>query len=181
MNNPELVSSAATSAVEVPVQEFRQAMRELAGAVSVITVGVGVERSGFVATSVSSFSAEPPRIILCISRSSSSWALLSKTPRFGVNFMREGEDAIASRFAGFGGVKGNERYNGADWVTLPTGTHVLKNALASIDCTIEEALERHDHAIVIGVVKSIRICDHGNPLLWFKSKFYRMGDPVVTP
>ncbi|WP_218859052.1 flavin reductase family protein [Mucilaginibacter sp. E4BP6] len=155
-------------------------MRELAGAVSIITVGDEYNRTGFVATSVSSFSAEPPRIILCISLTSSSWAVLSKTHRFGVNFMREGEDAIASRFTGFGGIKGEARYEGAEWIGLPTGTQVLKDALASIDCTLEESLERHDHAIVIGKVESIRICDQGSPLLWFKSKFYSMGGPVVT-
>jgi flavin reductase (DIM6/NTAB) family NADH-FMN oxidoreductase RutF len=168
-----------TTIVDVPIADFRQAMRELAGAVSIITVGNQTNRTGFVATSVSSFSAEPPRIILCISRTSSSWAVLSETRRFGVNFMREGEDAIASRFTGFGGQKGNERYAGADWLTLPSGTQVLKDALASIDCSVEEALERHDHAIIIGIVESIRICDHGSPLLWFKSKFYKMGDQVA--
>jgi flavin reductase (DIM6/NTAB) family NADH-FMN oxidoreductase RutF len=180
MDNTTAVQNPAPTIVDVPIADFRQAMRELAGAVTIITVGNETNRTGFVATSVSSFSAEPPRIILCINRTSSSWAVLSQTHRFGVNFMREGEDAIASRFTGFGGQKGNDRYAGANWVTLPSGTQVLKDALASIDCSVEEALERHDHAIIIGVVQSIRTCDHGSPLLWFKSKFYKMGGPIVN-
>jgi flavin reductase (DIM6/NTAB) family NADH-FMN oxidoreductase RutF len=178
MNNSES-GNFSRNGIEVPVPEFRQAMRELAGAVSIITVGDENNKTGFVATSVSSFSAEPPRVILCISRTSSSWAVLSESHRFGVNFIREGEDALANRFTGFGGIKGQARYVGAEWITLPTGTQVLKDALASIDCTVEESLERHDHAIVIGKVESIRVCDMGNPLLWFKSKFYTMGVPVA--
>jgi len=162
--------------VDVAAEEFKQAMRELAGAISIITVSNGVEKTGFVATSVSSFSADPPRVIFCISRTSSSWDILRNTEHFGINFMRESEKAIASRFIGTGGIKGADRYAGADWITLPSGTQVLKNALASIDCTIEEVLERHDHAIIIGKVKHIRICDCGLPLLWFKSQYHAIGN-----
>ena len=57
---------ATETVVELPAAEFRHA-----GAISVVTVGDEQERTGFVATSVSSFSAEPPRLILCIDRSSS--------------------------------------------------------------------------------------------------------------
>lgn len=173
------IQVAAATSIDVAPGDFRQAMRELVGAVCVITVGNETNRTGFVATSVSSFSADPPRIILCISRTSSSWAVLSETKRFGVNFMREGEDDIAMRFTGFGGQKGNDRYIGGNWISLPTGAQVLKDALVSIDCTVEESLDRHDHSIVIGRVESIRVCDHGSPLLWFKSKFYTMGGPIV--
>jgi len=177
-NNTDVPNKAAPVAIEVAADDFRKAMRELAGAISVITVGNGNNRTGFVATSVSSFSAEPPRIILCISLTSSSWAVLSESNRFGVSFIREGAQGIASRFAGFGGIKGVERYSGADWIDLPSGTQVLKDALVSIDCSVEESLQRHDHAIVIGIVNSIRVCDHGSPLLWFKSKYYKMGGPL---
>jgi len=180
MDSAPIIPAASPAIIDVPIADFRKAMRELAGAVSVITISHGKDRTGLVATSVSSFSAEPPRIITCISRTSSSWALLSEVRRFGVNFMREGEHAIARRFSGFGGEKGNDRYAGAEWLTLPTGTQVLKDAMVSIDCTVEEALERHDHSIVIGRVESIRICDIGTPLLWFKSTFYKMGGPVVN-
>jgi len=166
--------------VEVPAGQFRQAMRELAGAVSVVTVGNAGDRTGFVATSVASFSAEPPRLILCVDRSSSSGHALTRFGRFGVNFMRETDAAIANRFAGFGGIKSNDRYQGAEWMTLPSGTQVLKDALASIDCTIEETLDRHDHSIVLGKVESIRVCDQGKPLLWFQSGYHHLGEPLAA-
>ena len=57
---------ATSEVAEVPSADFRQAMRELAGAISVVTVADSRERTGFVATSVSSFSADPPRLIVCI-------------------------------------------------------------------------------------------------------------------
>jgi flavin reductase (DIM6/NTAB) family NADH-FMN oxidoreductase RutF len=178
MTSPNLSVKFKTPSLEVPAQEFRRAMRELAGSVAVVTVGDEKDRSGFVATSVASFSAEPPRLIVCINRASSSWEVLSRRGQFGVNLMREDEVEIANRFIGIGGIKGNERYGGAEWITLPSGTQVLKDAIVSIECSVEESLDRHDHAIVLGKVESIRVCDHGNPLLWYKSGYYHLGGPV---
>lgn len=54
------------------VTAFKTAMRHLAGAVAVITTGAGEARTGFTATSVSSFSMEPPTLIVCLNRTSSS-------------------------------------------------------------------------------------------------------------
>jgi flavin reductase (DIM6/NTAB) family NADH-FMN oxidoreductase RutF len=179
---PDVPMQASQSSVdaELPASEFRRAMRELAGAVSVVTVGIAPDRTGFVATSVSSFSSQPPRLIICMDRTSSSSKALSKYGRFGVNFMRDTDAVIADRFAGFGGEKGEERYAGAEWVTLATGTQVLRYALASIDCTVEETLDRHDHTIVLGKVESIRICEEGRPLLWFQAKYHGLGDPLKS-
>lgn len=164
--------------MDIPGSEFRKALRELTGAVSVITVGDAGDRTGFVATSVSSFSADPPSLILCINKTSSSRQALLRYGRFGVNFMKDEHVEIADRFIGIGGIKGNDRYAGAEWITLPSGTQVLKEALASIECVVEETLDRHDHTIVIGKVKSIRMCTNGKPLLWFQSNYHHIGEKL---
>jgi len=163
---------------EVASNDFRQAMRELAGAITVVTVADAQERTGFVATSVSSFSADPPRIIVCLGRTSSSWSELNRVGLFGVNFLREVDSPVASRFAGFNGVKGSDRYLGAEWITLPSGVLVLNNALASLECVVEETLHRHDHSIILGRIESIRLCEGNDPLLWFKSQYHRLGDSI---
>jgi len=61
-------------ALETLQQSFRQAMRGFAGAVSVVTVADPLdarERSGFTATSVSSFSATPPMVVASMKATSS--------------------------------------------------------------------------------------------------------------
>ena len=64
---------------------------------------------------------------------------------------------LAERFAGRGGFKGAERFADGDWVSLVTGAPVLADALAAIDCRVEDIVERHTHAIVIGAVQAVRI------------------------
>lgn len=89
--------------------EFRQACRLLAGGVSVITVGVGEHRGGLTATAVKSLAIDPPTVIVCVNRSSSSWPLLREFGAFGVNVLAAEHGGLAERFAGYGGVKGENR------------------------------------------------------------------------
>ena len=44
----------------------------------------------------------------------------------------------------------------AEWITLSTGAPVLADAIAAFDCLVEEAIERHSHAIILGAVVSLR-------------------------
>ena len=53
---------------EVSAGDFRGAMRQLTGGVSVITAGRGKDISGMTVTSVSSLSVDPPTLIVSINR-----------------------------------------------------------------------------------------------------------------
>jgi flavin reductase (DIM6/NTAB) family NADH-FMN oxidoreductase RutF len=132
--------------------DFRAAMRHLVGGVSVITVGRGSETSGMTVTSVASLSVEPASLIVSVNRSASSWPLLQAERAFGVNLLSADQLAVAERFAGKGGTKGTERFAGAEWRKRVTGVPLLVGALAALDCEVEDIIERHSHAIVIGRV-----------------------------
>ncbi|MDB5565953.1 MAG: flavin reductase [Tardiphaga sp.] len=140
---------------DVPSADFRGAMRALAGGVSVITVGRGKEISGMTVTSVSSLSVDPPTLIVSVNRQSSSWPLLQRYGAFGVNILTADQLDIAERFSGKDGLKGAERFAGAQWTTRATGVPLLVGGLAAIDCDVEEVIERHSHAIVIGRVRDV--------------------------
>lgn len=152
--------------------EFRSAMRTLAGAVSVLTVGEGEDRNGFTATSVASFSMEPPRITAFINKNTSSWPMVTRYQAFGVNLLAEDQSAIADRFAGRHGTKGQDRFADATWITAVTGAPLLEGALVAIDCRLEEAIERHTHAILIGQVCAVRVAGADvDPLLYWHGRY----------
>lgn len=136
------------------------------------TVGQGSDRTGSTATSVESLSVEPPRLLLCVSESSSSWKELQKCPYFGVNILRAGHLGLADQFAGRGGLQGADRFRGAQWTTLLSeGAAILKDALAGVDCVTEELLPRHGHVIIIGRVRAILLHADGQPLLYWQSAY----------
>lgn len=140
---------------DAPSDAFRGAMRSLAGGVSVITVGRGKDITGMTVTSVSSLSVEPPTLIVSVNRQSSSWPLLQRYGAFGVNILSAEQVDVAERFSGKGGLKGADRFTGAQWITRATGVPLLSGALAALDCEVEEVIERHSHAIVIGRVRDV--------------------------
>ncbi|MCA6123145.1 flavin reductase family protein [Bradyrhizobium sp. WSM 1704] len=139
----------------ISTDEFRGAMRHLTGGVSVITAGRGRDISGMTVTSVSSLSVDPPSLIVSINRAASSWPLIARHGVFGVNILTADQLDIAERFTGKGGLKGAERFAGAEWTTRASGVPLLAGALAALDCEVEETIERHSHAIVIGRVLDV--------------------------
>lgn len=157
-------------------KEFRDAMRALVGNCSVITVGDGDEASGLVVTSAISLSAEPPLLLACVNRNSSSHPLLVRYGRFGWSSLGAAHQAVAERFSGFGGVRGPARYDGAEWETAVTGARMLVGAPAAFDCTVEEMIDRATHSILIGRVQAIRITPGAGALTYWNGAYRAIAD-----
>jgi len=163
---------ARTDAPAADAATLKSAMRTLAGGVSVITAGIGSDRTGATVTSATSLSMDPPTMVVNINLASSTWPVIRRHGHFAVNILSDDQQAIADRFAGRGGLKGVERYVGSDWVTLVTGAPVLVGALASVDCEVEEAIERHSHAIVLGRVRAVTV-GGGSSLVYAAGRYGR--------
>ena len=156
---------------EVSSGDFRGAMRRLAGGVSVITAGRGKDISGMTVTSVSSLSVDPPALIVSINREASSWPLVKRYGFFGVNILTSDQLDVAERFTGKGGLKGAARFAGADWATRASGVPLLVGALAAIDCEVEDVVERHSHAIVIGRVLDVAVSARTAALAYWQGRY----------
>ena len=122
-----------------------------------------------------SLSVNPERIVISISRESSSYPLLREHGLFGLNVLSADQQHVADRFAGRGGVKGEERYQGAQWTVSPRGVSLLVNALATAECAVEEIIERHSHAIVIGEPLSIEAESDADPLIYWRRVYRSAG------
>jgi flavin reductase (DIM6/NTAB) family NADH-FMN oxidoreductase RutF len=147
------------------------AMRQLPGGVCVITAGRAPERTGYTGTAVFSLSVDPERILISIGRSSSTFAPICEFRDFGLNILRGDQQPIADRFAGRGGAKGEARYDGADWRVTPRGVSLLQGALATIECRVEEILERHSHAIVVAEPMWIETDAASDALIYWRAQY----------
>ena len=165
------VVRAVSIETEVTARDFRNAMRQLTGGVSVITAGKGRDISGMTVTSVSSLSVDPPALIVSINRESSSWPLVKRYGFFGVNILTSDQIDIAERFTGKGGLKGADRFAGAGWIMRASGVPLLVGALAAIDCEVEEVVERHSHAIVIGRVLDVAVSVRTAALAYWQGQY----------
>jgi flavin reductase (NADH)/flavin reductase len=133
---------------------FRSAMRQVAGAVSVVTTrGVNGEPRGVTATAVCSLTVEPPSVIACINRETWVGQFAPQSGNFCVNVLARGQQPVAETFAGRTALAAAERFRIGDWADHETGAPVLEGAIASFDCDLEQAVEFATHVILIGRVR----------------------------
>ena len=170
MAHPNRLNSAALDLIPntAMADELKAAMRQLAAGISVLTTGTGAT-----VTSATALSVEPPTIIVNINLTASVWPTINAERRFCLNILSGEQQAVADRFAGRNGEKGAARYEGAEWYALESGALALKGALASIDCEVEEIIERHTHAIIIG--RALRIVSgEGEPLVYHHGRYHAL-------
>jgi flavin reductase (DIM6/NTAB) family NADH-FMN oxidoreductase RutF len=179
MNIAHAIPSAGPSAntpipgAHADAAAVKAALRTLAGGVSVITAGRGDDRTGATVTSATGLSMDPPTMIVNINKSSSTWPAIQRYGHFCVNILADGQQPVANRFAGVGGVKGTARYDGAEWITLVSGAPVLASALSAIDCEVEEVIERHSHAIILGRAVAV-LSGEGEPVVYHNGGYGRI-------
>jgi flavin reductase (DIM6/NTAB) family NADH-FMN oxidoreductase RutF len=57
------------------------------------------------------------------------------------------------------------------WTTRVSGVPLLVGALSAIDCQVDEIVERHSHAIVIGRVLDIQTSPHTAGLAYWQGRY----------
>ena len=155
----------------VSPEAFRAAMRGFMGVVSIMTVGRGEQATGLTITTGSSLSAEPPMVFAAINRTSSSFPILKAEGQFGWQVLGASHESLAHRFSGRTGVKGPARYDGAEWLMMPTGVRLLADAPAAFDCAVEDMIDRETHTIVLGRVRAVHASDGKGSLLYRQSSY----------
>lgn len=150
-------------------QEYRAAMRRLPSGVSVITTMAGADPTGMTATSVSSLSADPPSLLVCINQSSSMHSAMQDASHFAVNVLAQEHAEVAQRFAD--PAMREERFSGDQWVEDESGVPYLGEAQASFVCRLVERVQFATHMICIGEVERVRCTETDNPLIYFNGAY----------
>ena len=151
-------------------RQFRSVMRRLAGGVSIITAGKDDDISGMTVTSLSSLSADPARLLVSINKQASSFALIERYRLFGVNILGSDQQELATRFSN-GRLKGSERFEGAEWFPGSSGVPLLRQSLATVECQVEEIIERHSHGIVVGRLLSFDLSHRLSGLVYWNGQY----------
>lgn len=164
---------------------FKRGMRALAGAVTIITSVCGGKRYGMTATAVCSASAEPPTVLVCVNRATTTHEAIQGSGVFCVNVLRHEDRELSGLFSGGGAesMRGEARFREEDWARLATGAPVLASALVSFDCRVANRLSHGTHTIFLGEVAEIRIGRKGKPLLYSDGQYAKLaafshGEPL---
>ena len=160
------------SSGRVGAEQFRLGMRSLAAAVNVVATAHAGHRYGMTATAVTSVSAEPPALLVCVNRKTSSYAAIAKSRVFCVNVLRAEHVELSRAFSG--AQSGEGRFRMAQWTRLATGAPVLIDALVSFDCRVEKEIAHGTHALFLGRVEQILAGKKGRALLYAEGQYGRL-------
>ena len=150
---------------------FRAILGHFATGVTVVT-GHGPDGpSGMAANSFTSVSLDPPLVLVCMAHSSGTWPLIRASGRFAVNILGDHQEELCRRF----GARDGDRFEGVGWAAAKTGSPVLHEAIAYVDCVIDAEHEAGDHVIVVGRVVDLGMPAEGGPLLFWRGGYSRLG------
>ena len=142
-------------------QTFREAMAGLASGVAVVTARRSdAHPCGLVATSVSSFSASPPSVLVSIAHSSRCHLALVESSEFGVHVLAADQEPLAHIFAG----KGDDKFGGVEW-SWDDDVPRIDGVLSYLRCSRSALFEMYDHSLLVGDVAAGGL-GTGEPLVY---------------
>ena len=155
---------------------YREAMSRLGAAVNVITTGSTNGRHGFTASAVCSVTDEPPTLLVCMNRSSSSRGQFVVGAPLAVNTLAADQQAISAHFAS--GLDMEQRFDlaGRDdrWTTLLTGAPVLEKATVAFDGRVSRVVEVGTHSVLFTEIVAVRLGIDGHGLIYFDRSYHSL-------
>lgn len=131
------------------IKDFRAAMSMWPTGVTITTtIDDRGLRWGFTASAFSSLSLEPPLVLVCLSTTAKSHDTFVCAKSFAVNLLSTRHEQLALRFA----TRSSDKFNDDNFRAGHTGSPVLTDALASLECVMHATVPAGDHTILIGKV-----------------------------
>jgi len=130
---------------------FTDAMSRAVNGVSIVTTDGPNGQFGLTVSSMTSVSATPPMLLVCINRSSIAHDAIRDNDRFAINVLASHQHEIASQFAGHSDAVDRYRFEREYWdaaASLPR----LRGASAFFECQLVSAMTFGSHSIIVGQV-----------------------------
>ena len=152
----------------VDPERLRDALSAFASGITIVTVSSNDALHGMTASSFASVSLDPPRVLVCLDKSSRTRSLLSD--RFAINILAADQEGISRGFAH----AGDKPFGSHGYRLGEGGAPLLDGALAWIECNTSSIVDGGDHDVIIGDVTA---CDsqEGLPVVYFKRSYRRLS------
>jgi flavin reductase (DIM6/NTAB) family NADH-FMN oxidoreductase RutF len=153
---------------------FREAMTHLASGVAVITARrPDGAPCGIAATSLTSYSAHPPSLLVSVWHESRCHDALAASAAFGVHLLKSDELGLAHRFADR---ERADKFEGVDW-SWDDDVPELGGTLAYLRCRRSANFAHYDHTVLVGDLERGRL-EQGEPLLYARRRMDWLMQPT---
>jgi len=148
---------------------FRNAMGNFATGITIVTTESNGEVHGMTVNAFMSVSLDPMLVVVSIDNKASMYEILQKTKKYAVSFLKEDQTDYSMIYADQIAGKDKVEYDRLD------GQPVLKDALTTIACDVQDMVIAGDHMLFIGKVTDIALHE-GDPLLYFGGNYRTLKD-----
>src|SRR5699024_4793004 len=170
---PSLASAFDTVDPESPDnadtrERLKDFNKQFVTGVTVITAHDNEEKPrGLAANAYCSVSLDPPLILVCVQKTSSTYPSLFRSDHIGINILSTEQRETLSVFAS----KAQDKFANVDWHKGPNGTPLLDGSSAAIEVEIKERFQALTHTIFIGRVRHAEAVDN-HPILYKAGEFF---------
>ncbi|NTF97924.1 flavin reductase family protein [Rhizobium rhizogenes] len=158
----------------IKLDEFKLAMRALPAQVCIIASRSGDMRIAMTATAVTSLSAEPPQLLICVHHQSRPTAVIREARAFSVNLVPATLVDVATQCA-LPGLEPEERFRTGRWRTSANlGQPLLDDALVGFECSLASDARHGTHHVLTGLIHQVCFAV-GRPLLYHDASYREIG------
>lgn len=156
--------------------QLRKTMRLWASGVAVVTTSYHDVPAGMTVSSFTSVTIEPPVILVCLNKSAYTLKLIRKSRVFAVSVLGEEHREISRQFAGQFKQAEADRFSNVPTETALTGSPILIDSIAWLDCKVTRIRDMVTHFIVGGrVLATEQRRNAGKPLLYYDRDYRKIG------
>ncbi len=131
------------------------------------------------ASAFNSLSLDPPQIVVCLHKSAFTSQMIVKSGNFAVSLLSDDQRKVSEVFAGRIAVEDiSNRFDGLETITAITGSPVLREAIAWLDCEVSKLHDGDTHWIIIGRVMAAGNSDTRDPLIYFNRGYHQLGNEI---
>ncbi len=150
---------------------MQDAIGKIVNGVSVVTSKSGDSINGLSVAWMSQVSVDPQLIMVAIGKSKYTHELIEKSNAFAVNILSNEQMDLAKHFGLQSGRKAN-KFNHIEYETKKTGSPILKDCLAYLDCRLYKSLTAGDHTVFIGEVVDEGVKSGKSPLVYDAKDYF---------
>ncbi len=125
---------------------------------------------GMTLNSLTTVSADPASLLICLNRESTTHKVVSRAERFVVNVLAAEQQEIAELFA----TRAADKFDRVSWIRSASGLPMLPGSLALLECVVTHMHDVHTHSVVVADVIAATAVG-GEPLLFHRG---RLAGPV---
>ena len=163
------MSPSAPRPLSPDAATYRTVLGHFATGVVIVTAIDAEEPVGMACNSFTSVSLEPPLVLFCAAKSSTTWPRIRTSGTWAANILDEDGEEVCRLFA----QKGADRFARIAYAPGRTGSPILEDALAFADCETIAEHDAGDHVIVVGRVIELGYQHEGKPLLFYRGGYGR--------